>query len=774
MKKNLGKILIAIIAFISTVSIIAAAPSSGSYSRRDLQGVNIQSGAHTYYQSITFGNSTIPVYGLNKSLDVPYSGTTYFHKQEITSIASVYILANGFGGTWNTTLLGSGLTSDQRYYATQLAIWLDQGRVTESSLNQNDAAVAAAIKLYRAARQSASLKPSISTTATNNEMTIDGLYYRSQLMTVTGVGYENYTVTLSNAGSYAEIVTASGQVYNSGVSLPAGTRFYVRIPTVRVTSSMTPIVSVSATAREPRVYQYTINNANYQDMAALEVTSVSVSNQYYLSLRYEQRATLVVSKKDTATNRELAGATLVLTDANNRIIESWISTTTPKTISNLAPGRYTVSEMYAPSGYQLASPVSFTLVAGETRPITVYNTTVAQRGSIHISATDSSTNRILSGVTMVLKDSNGNTVESWTSTTSARTLNLAVGTYTLTQTSVPTGYVLNTNPMSITVAANDSRPLYVTVAPTSKATIIISNIDMTSKKEISGTTLVLKDASGRTVETWISNGTPRTVTNLEPGRYTITQTRVPVDYNLNTEVHSITVAAGETRTVTVQNALKTHGIGILTLDNVTKQPLRGVTVVLKDINGRTIETWVSTSEPHVIKGLVPGAYSVTQTRVPAGYILNSQPVYFTITNDSDSNRIISVSSNPDTQVNVNKVEISVQNAANHQLLAGATLVLKNSRGEVVDTWVSTSAKHSLVLTQGTYTLIQTKAPNGYELSDEIITFNVNANGVSDRPVVIYNSIIPKTADINLTTIYAGFLGTLALGIFGMFKLSRQQ
>lgn len=774
MKKGLGKLLIAFIAFISTVSIIAAAPSSGTYTRRDLQGVTIQSGASTYYQSITFGNSTIPVYGLNKSLDVPFSGATYFNKQEITSNSFAYILSNGFGGTWNTSLLGSDLTNDQRYYATQLALWLDQGRITESSLNQNDKAVSAAIKLYRAARGSASLRPSISMSATNNEMTIDGSYYRSQLMTVSGAGYDNYTVSLSNAGSYAEIVTASGQVYNSGVSLSAGTRFYVRIPVSRVSSSMTPLVNISAAARDPRVYQYSTNNASYQDMAVLQITSTTVTSQYNLSLRYEQRSSVVVSKKDTATNRELAGATLVLTDANNRTVETWVSTTTPKTISNLPAGRYTISEMYAPSGYQLASPVSFTLVAGEVRPITVYNTTIAQRGTINVSATNSSTNQILSGVTMVLKDANGNTIETWTSTTSAKSMNLPVGRYTLTQTRVPSGYTLNTNPVNITIAANDSKAVYMPVTPVSKATLVVSNIDMTSKREISGTTLVLKDANGRTVETWISNGTPRTITNLEPGRYTVTQTRVPNDYNLNTEVHSVTVVSGETRTVTVQNAVKTHGVGIVTLDNVTKQPLRGITVVLKDIDGKTIETWVSTNEPHVINGLVPGAYSITQTRVPAGYILNSQTIYFTITSDSDSNRVISINSNPDTQVSANKVQISVRNTANNQLLAGANLVLKNARGEVVDSWISTNEIRSIVLTQGTYTLIQIQAPGGYELSDEIITFNVDANGNADRPVVIYNSIIPRTADIDLTTIYAGFAGTIALGLFGMFKLSKQQ
>lgn len=76
-----------------------------------------------------------------------------------------------------------------------------------------------------------------------------------------------------------------------------------------------------------------------------------------------------------------------------------------------------------------------------------------------------------------------------------------------------------------------------------------------------------------------------------------------------------------------------------------------------------------------------------------------------------------------TQVEISKVDITTGNE-----LPGATLVVKNSKGNVIDTWVSTDKKHVIKnLPAGKYTLIETIAPDGYVRAKEAV-FEVKADG----------------------------------------------
>lgn len=70
-----------------------------------------------------------------------------------------------------------------------------------------------------------------------------------------------------------------------------------------------------------------------------------------------------------------------------------------------------------------------------------------------------------------------------------------------------------------------------------------------------------------------------------------------------------------------------------------------------------------------------------------------------------------------------KVEISKTSVTDSKELPGASLVVKDAKGKVVDSWVSAKTPHTVQLVPGTYTLTETSAPNGY-LVAETITFVV--------------------------------------------------
>lgn len=66
-----------------------------------------------------------------------------------------------------------------------------------------------------------------------------------------------------------------------------------------------------------------------------------------------------ISKRDIATNEELPGAHLTITDKNGKVVEEWTSTDKPHYIEKLPAGTYTLTEVTAPSGYDVAESFEF-------------------------------------------------------------------------------------------------------------------------------------------------------------------------------------------------------------------------------------------------------------------------------------------------------------------------------------------------------------------------------------------------------------------------------
>ena len=81
-------------------------------------------------------------------------------------------------------------------------------------------------------------------------------------------------------------------------------------------------------------------------------------------MRMEDRPTQAeIRKTDMVTGEELPGAVLVPKDKNGRVVDRWTSGNTPHRImGRLNAGEaYTLSEVTAPSGYQIAEEVTFTV-----------------------------------------------------------------------------------------------------------------------------------------------------------------------------------------------------------------------------------------------------------------------------------------------------------------------------------------------------------------------------------------------------------------------------
>lgn len=124
-------------------------------------------------------------------------------------------------------------------------------------------------------------------------------------------------------------------------------------------------------------------------------------------------------------------------------------------------------------------------------------------------------------------------------------------------------------------------------------------------------------------------------------------------------------------------------------------------------------------------------------------------------------------------VNKATVQISKQDITNKKEVEGATLTIKNSNGDIVNTWVSDNKQKSVNLAPGEYTLEETMAPEGYELSDTVIKFTINSEGkvlidnkeTENNHIIFNNTPEPEQVPTGNTITYiAGTLCLISLGI----------
>ena len=205
-------------------------------------------------------------------------------------------------------------------------------------------------------------------------------------------------------------------------------------------------------------------------------------------------------------------------------------------------------------------------------------------------------------------------------------------------------------------------------------------------------------------------------------------------------------------------------------DLTNKKELPGATLILKNSKGEEIDKWVSSDKPHYVEELEEGIYSLTEIIAPKGYKLSEETITFELKANNKVTEVTMYNALEDKY----KVKISKQDITTKTELPGATLVLKNSKGEEIARWVSGSEPHYLELDKGEYTLVEIQAPNGYDLSYEVIKFSVGDAGEVETTVVMYNSKTPDTAGRNVTVfVVVMIIGALGAGL-SIYKLKHQK
>ena len=292
----------------------------------------------------------------------------------------------------------------------------------------------------------------------------------------------------------------------------------------------------------------------------------------------------------------------------------------------------------------------------------------------------------------------------------------------------------------------------------SDVNVEFSKIDVTTGKELPGATLEVRDSNGKLIESWVSTDKTHYI-KLAPGKYTLTETIAPAGYDLSTKTVEFEVKVnGTTTKVVMENKPSDVNVEFSKIDVTTGKELPGATLEVRDSNGNLIESWVSTEETHYIK-LAPGKYTLTEIVAPEGYILSNETKEFEVKTDGSVTKVVMENKPNRVNVEFSKIDISTGNE-----LPGAHLEIRDNEGNLVKSWVSSDTTYYFELAPGKYTLTETIAPEGYELSTETVEFEIKLDG-SVTKVVMENK---PYIEVPITSLNASsttmIIGSLLIGL----------
>ena len=99
--------------------------------------------------------------------------------------------------------------------------------------------------------------------------------------------------------------------------------------------------------------------------------------------RFEMRDDVIkveISKVDITTNKELPGAELIIINKDGKVVEHWTSADKPHYIEKLPAGEYTLTEITAPNGYEIAEDISFTVLpTGEVQRVVMKDAPIPEQ-----------------------------------------------------------------------------------------------------------------------------------------------------------------------------------------------------------------------------------------------------------------------------------------------------------------------------------------------------------------------------------------------------------
>jgi len=489
-----------------------------------------------------------------------------------------------------------------------------------------------------------------------------------------------------------------------------------------------------------------------------------------IAIENQKRPNLVVYKKDADTGEPVKDTVFLVKAADGHSVDEIKTDANGRaTLSNLLPGVYEVSEKSVPAPWLMDAP-SQLVTLYPNRGHTVYFEN-HKKPTLTVNKVDSITGSLIKGAKFEVWYGSNNTTTGELNSLGTFFSDengqffvdlLRDGWYKVTELAPAAGYTIK-EPATQEFYIKGGESKVITFENVPKNAIIVEKYDSVTGAVLPGCTFQLRylggtsGTGGTVIGTKVTgkNGTA-IWTGLNPGAYVLEEVDAADGYNIIQSSETIMLAdSGEQSVVTVRFSNAPDGILLIrkvcsvnpsvTLQNAEFKVLYADGTVMGDSNGifRTDENGEIR-----ITGLTPGkSVVVTETRAPAGFILDTQSQTVQI----KEGRTVSLTFKNQPR---GAIIIQKRDSATGQPLPGAEFRVTTAAGcEVgLDGVIGTStltqngifvtdAQGEIKITNlapGAYVLNEIKVPTGYVM-DSASTNVVIGQGGDTQTVIVKNS-----------------------------------
>ena len=463
------------------------------------------------------------------------------------------------------------------------------------------------------------------------------------------------------------------------------------------------------------------------------------------------------------------------------------------TFEGLAFGEYTITEVEAPQGYVKAAPIKVTIDGSDSAERVIQLEPIENKHTkLTVTKFAEDEKTALPGAKFVIKSADGKYVKvdgtSFASFADKKedataivtdengtfTLEyLPLGEYVLEEIEAPEGYMIVTASKDFEIKNSETRVSInntkiktgLKIIKTDENGKLLEGIKFTLKNSVGGF-VTASGSNGRYTYTGLADiGTEFTtdgrgeifVSGLLWGTYYLNETNAPKGIvgikdkmvKVDADSHNQTIE------LKLENRSEKGNIEFKKTDGAGNG-LAGAVFKLKLVEKSgtaysTVKQMYAISEDQgwvSFKDVPYGVYELTEVIAPEGYVRSNETYYVSIGGaTADGKKIVSV---PAIWANSRtKKEFTVEkvSADGGELLSGAVFQVLDEDKKPIDgkTITTFSGSDTVTLPLGRYFLQETAAPEGYELNEELIPFEVTTNG--RNTVTVKNT--PKTGSLTI-------------------------
>lgn len=442
-----------------------------------------------------------------------------------------------------------------------------------------------------------------------------------------------------------------------------------------------------------------------------------------ITLRNSIKPTLRLVKSDSVTKGPMEGVTFELRVTDGQKIGDFVTDENGEIlVTGLQAGvNYTIKEIATLPGYILdETPKQITLEANKVTTVQFEN---KAKSPVYVLKLNSKTSAGISGARFRVTSADGALIGEMVTDSTGRAVltNVPSGYITVTEISVPDGYVLDPTPQ--TKLVDGENPVEFVFENDPYGSLLVKKQNPSTHNPLSGAIFKLTTAEGTLIGDNYVTGPDGTVliSNLDPTKtYIVTETRAPDGFEISEGPKTVTIKPGETVELLFEDK-KIEDFVIHKMGSDSK-PMGGVTFLLSTLAGVKV-TQVTTGSDGlaVLTNIQPGVYKVQEIAVPDGVILDPTPQIVEV-----------VAGKPTTVTFINDYEgglkILKTVKQNMKGLGGVTFRLTSPDGSFIGDYI-TDANGEIYVSLEPQTVIvqEIKAPSGYKLDSTPRTVEIKPN-----------------------------------------------